>query len=330
MTAEKRYYLLTEKFIGGLSFDFPEDRAINLLSAKKVLSAISDIEDLYSLFISGFIEFEKILLESGIDYLFGQQANRDLEEFFENLHDRINLCILTLLTAYKSYDDQVTQRASDIETLCQGITKVERNIRAETYDSSLEYRVCCKLRDYAQHSKLPLLGISFGGESQFQDKNSKPNGASRNRTTINPYFSAQTFSNSTAFKAVRHEIAALNVNKIDTKQILRGFVAAMSIRHKRFQELLPEVISTCSEAYDGAYAYFESRKGMRPKFLHLELVNGLARERVYMKSDFPAQVVAKQSRPTALRFANRCFVSSEAVLTAHSFQGSDHDIWISE
>ncbi len=329
MSDEHPRYVLVDGGIDGSRVEFPRQKGFELLHAKKALAAIRDIEELFTLFSESFVDFEKMLLVSSVDYLFSSSAGIDLEYFFEHLHNRINLSILTILTTYQAYDDQVTQRVSDIEPLHDKIIEKERKIRSDAYDSSLEYRICSKLRNYAQHSKLPLHGIWYGNRNQFEDDSSLENSASRHRTTISPYFTAKIFSDSKKFQKVRHEISALAVKEIDAKQLIRGFVASMSTRHKKFQDFVQEALNVCSDRFAAAHEFMEKNNGKNPKILHLHIVKDLqTQDTIYIKESLPRRLIAMQNRPAALQVANRCFVSSEANLSKSSFQGSDQKIWL--
>lgn len=303
--------------------------AKEIQDANNATLALIEIEDVFNIFIESYIAFEKAMLSAGVDFLFERRANTGLDDYFDEVWDKFNLHILTILTAFRCYDDHIPQRLVDIARYIPKIVEYAKDISCEEYDACFEYRVITKLRNFAQHSKLPLTALSFSQSNQFEPDTPISKAASRGRVTVNPQFSAISFVESAKFGAVGHEIEALRVSEIDAKHLIRTFIAAMAKRHRRLQSLVEPVVPICASHIDLAYNAVSKEAGRGVELLYLDELSGVeALRSINVAHDLVQRLMSKRNRLSSLENADRLFVSSELIFNKRAFLGITNKVFI--
>ncbi|MCA2009819.1 SPFH domain-containing protein [Tritonibacter mobilis] len=98
-------YYLSEAFLGGQTFEIDADQYTTLSEALTTVVSAMKIEELFQVFAQSFLRFEKDLLDVAFEYSFANVQDLDDEVFFSTIRYRFNVNIITILTAYRSYDD---------------------------------------------------------------------------------------------------------------------------------------------------------------------------------------------------------------------------------
>lgn len=145
---------------------FPEleidtDRYERLKVSRPILSHALAIEEKYEIIISNFLELERDAINASVSEM--ARNHIEYKDFFD-VRLALNIRLVNLLTAIRLYTDQLSSH------ICACLpskddTKVKiKELFATEYDSSFEYRFMEALRNYVQHSGIPVHRISTGGK----------------------------------------------------------------------------------------------------------------------------------------------------------------------
>ena len=143
---------------------FNEDVEISTLEASQLrmhmdqLSAAAELEELYHLLISDYIEFEATCLTTAVEYSAGRfrtMAN------YDEMRRRFNSCLMHLLTLTRAYLDCAPKLMMRV-TRSEEVRRQIKELMSQEYDSRLGYRVMEALRNSAQHHGLPLHSFQSG------------------------------------------------------------------------------------------------------------------------------------------------------------------------
>ena len=156
--------------IGALG-QFPElevDRARfeKLRASRPILTHALAIEEKYSIIITNFLELEREAINVSISKMV--QSQIEYKDFF-NVRLVLNTCLVNLLTSVRLYIDQLS---SHICACLPNDIKSKSNTKAllsAEYDSCFEYRFMEALRNYVQHSGIPVHSVTTGAKWTSQD-----------------------------------------------------------------------------------------------------------------------------------------------------------------
>lgn len=278
-----------------------------------------EIEELFQVFAQSFIRFERDLLDVTFEFTYADTKNLSDDLFLSNTRNRLNVSIITILTSYKSYDDQ-SDRILSSSSYLDGAKKINQETRRKIFDTYQSYRICSKLRDYAQHQALPLGGFSIGGKANIAfdaDGNLQKLDSGFN---VSPFLNASKFKKSSQCKSkLRAEIENLNFEKIDIKWLIRSFAGAMYERHSALREFLKPAIITAGEKIAAAYVLASATKGSEAHFLEL---HGKGDKRP-MRNDLSAKVLRTFETHTSLKHAIRSYVTSQITPDASTYSGQN-------
>ena len=290
----------------GSKVTISEDHFDALNEALTTLIAASEIEDLFQVFAQSFFRFERDLLAIAFEYSYESEESYD-EEFFGSLRHRFNVNIITVLTAWKSYDDQcnrILNRAiNPPET-----KELNCKVRSEIFDTHLSYRICALLRDYAQHRALPLGGFSIGGtDNTYVDDAGFKNKADVG-FNVSPYLDLLKFKKSSQCKNyLKKELDKLDFEKIDIKWLIRSFAGAMYKRHSKLRTFLKTKIEEADKQIADGYDFASNAKG--GKAVNLRLCgNGKERD---MKENLTVIIQKSFKTHTSFERAERTYMTSQ-------------------
>jgi hypothetical protein len=141
--------------------EIDQARFWQLKTSRPVLSHALAIEEKYEIIISNFLELEREATNASIS----EMVRNDIEykDFFD-VRLALNIRLVNLLTSVRLYTDQLSSH------ICACIpqnenTKTEvKGFFSTEYDASFEYRFIEALRNYVQHSGIPVHRISKGAK----------------------------------------------------------------------------------------------------------------------------------------------------------------------
>jgi len=276
-----------------------------------------EIEELFQVFAQSFLRFEKDLLDVAFEYAFANMQARGDEAFFRNIRHRFNVNIITILTSHKSYDDHCSRiLKSSIKP--PETKEFNSQTRSKTFDAHLSYRICAKLRDYAQHRALPLGGFSIGGKANLGHNNSGQLIKLDSGYSVSPWLDVSKFKSSSQCKApLRKELESLGYEKIDMKWLIRSFSGAMYERHAELRAFLKPKIVAAGEKIAAGYDLASVAKNSEAKFLELCGDD----EKRPMRNDLVAKVLMDFETYTSLKGAERSYVTSQITPEAATYSG---------
>lgn len=310
-------YSLSERFLGGRTYEINACQYATLSEALTTVVSAMEIEDLFQVFAQSFLRFEKDLLDVAFDYTHANMQGVNEDVFFDSIRQRFNVNIITILTAYQSYDHQcnrILKRSINPPEAQEFNSKASNDI----FDTHLSYRICASLRNYAQHRALPLGGFSIGGNDNFDRDNLGNLRKAASGFNVSPWLSVSKLANSSQCKSVlRRELEGLGYEKIDMKWLIRSFVGAMYQRHAALRAFLkPKIMAADEEIIDG-YDLASAAKGSEAMFLEL---NGNDKNRS-MRNDLGAKVLRAFETYTSLTRAERSYVTSQIIPEAATYSG---------
>lgn len=136
-----------------------EQTCLELKNSLAVISAALNFEQIYDLLVESFVEFEASMTLAALAHTVRPYATRDdIEDYRRNF----NLRALQLLSIARTYMDCGHSSIAGILPTC-----IASNVKAlfsKQFDKRLGYRAMEALRNYAQHSGLPVHGLVFGGK----------------------------------------------------------------------------------------------------------------------------------------------------------------------
>nr|VFK59782.1 MAG: hypothetical protein BECKTUN1418F_GA0071002_11882 [Candidatus Kentron sp. TUN]VFK63195.1 MAG: hypothetical protein BECKTUN1418D_GA0071000_12022 [Candidatus Kentron sp. TUN]VFK68456.1 MAG: hypothetical protein BECKTUN1418E_GA0071001_11842 [Candidatus Kentron sp. TUN] len=251
-------YILTIAALGR----FPElkvdkDRYERLKASKPILSHALAIEEKYEILISNFQELERDAINISVSEMVRNHI--EYKDFFD-VQLTLNIRLVNLLTAIRLYTDQLSSHICACLS-SKDDTKAEiKKLFATEYDSSFDYRFMEALRNYVQHSGIPVHKISTGGEwTDINDgllEYSIYFGTKREKLLLDDGFKKQ----------VLEEMP----EEVNLRSASRSYVEAISRIHKHAREMLDKVVKSSrleieraiqdyTEAYKeeplGLYAY---------------------------------------------------------------------------
>lgn len=143
---------------------FPEveidaERYAALRSSHAVLGHALAIEEKYQIVLSNYLDFEREVASVAVSQMV--LGASEYADFFD-IKLSLNVRLVNLLTAVRLYNDQL------VGHVAQCVPGVDRNnllkgVFAEHYDGNFEYRFMEALRNYVQHSGMPVHRVVLGG-----------------------------------------------------------------------------------------------------------------------------------------------------------------------
>ncbi|ACL58378.1 hypothetical protein [Methylobacterium nodulans] len=141
----------SEVEIGKTEFD-------SIVSATKMFSAATDIEELYDSVIENYYEYEHEL----ITILQRNMIFKGEEFIYWKFSGITSRRLMNFMSSARSYIDQVPQHLDTIFGKISDETRSFNEEKSIQYDSMLGYRVLEALRNYSQHHGYPIHNVSIG------------------------------------------------------------------------------------------------------------------------------------------------------------------------
>ena len=153
-------FVITQETIGErIEIAINDVKFCSLYNAKETLSAAFSLEEKYQLLLMNFLELEKEVLNSSLEYrLFN---HTEYSEFFD-IRLKINQRVVNFLTSCRLYVDHAK---SHIKRCLPPDIYVKDRVEClfnDEFDQYFEYRFCEKLRNHVQHQSLAVHIVSHG------------------------------------------------------------------------------------------------------------------------------------------------------------------------
>lgn len=322
---------LKERSVSGFSIEITEDQGNDISDAMTTLRALHTIENLFSLVCEAFVELETELFSHALEHLTGSNAelsNKEVSERFDRVRHRINLKTLTLLNAHAAFSSQTPQTLNSNSSLNRFL-EPQRRLIAKAFDESLNYRIFCAVRNFAQHSALPIHGAEFSVKNQWKD-NKNTSSPSRGRVTFSPYLSTMALSKSSKIRrATRDEIENRKSSSLDLKAVCRGAISAFCRAHREFSDLTESVLTGAMLKVDNVYEDASEKKGSEAKFLHLFIDPSVENDTgIFLDRALADRIRVSRARWRGLDNIERLFISTEVIFQRDRYCGDTSKIWV--
>jgi hypothetical protein len=226
-----RYFLRIGAIGRFPELEIEQERFEKLKASRPVLSHALAIEEKYEIIISNFLELEREATNASISEMV--RNNIEYKDFFD-VRLALNIRLVNLLTSVRLYTDQLSSH------ICACIpheenTKTEvKKLFSTEYDSSFEYRFMEALRNYVQHSGIPVHRISTGSKWTELD----------NRLLEYSLFFGSQKKELLLDGGFKRKVLNEMPDEVNLKTATRTYIEAISRIHKQAREKIDEVIDT--------------------------------------------------------------------------------------
>lgn len=222
----------------------------DLLTARRGLLDLLAIEEKYDLLLRNFVSFERTVHDTTLSSLYFSE--RSWSDFIDRMQD-LNLEVMNLLSMCRTYVDHIPQHLSAIfgQDSAEKLSFIERT-KAE-YDTTLGYRALYALRNYVQHSGLPIHSMTFN--NKWVDERKACN------HSVSPYILTETLEKDGSFKrSVLSELKQIG-ERVDLRTLVLENMSSFSRLHKFVRTLVQEKVTQCDAILIGAQERFLSEHG---------------------------------------------------------------------
>lgn len=145
---------------------FPEleveqERFEKLKASRPILSHALAIEEKYEIIISNFLELEREATNASVSEMVRNHI--EYKDFFD-VRMALNIRLVNLLTAVRLYTDQLSSHIRACIPHDENAKTDVKGLFSKEYDASFEFRFMEALRNYVQHSGIPVHRISTGAK----------------------------------------------------------------------------------------------------------------------------------------------------------------------
>jgi hypothetical protein len=226
------------------TLDITPEHFSELRSARNLLSAAFEMEELYDVLIATYRKLEELLVTTSVAHMV--ETRHQHQDFYTGRLD-FNVAIVALLTSARLYIERIgsaTQRATPETKLASDAVSA---IRAKHYDSSPSYRFMEAFRNHVQHAGLPVGLTTFGSmrtkESDFQLM----------EHSVGLFISKAKLLQNDKFKAKAVDDLP---EKINITESVRAYVEALSSVQVECREMAKYAISDARKLVEKAISHY--------------------------------------------------------------------------
>tara|TARA_R110000787_G_scaffold181039_1_gene293187 strand:+ start:443 stop:1360 length:918 start_codon:yes stop_codon:yes gene_type:complete len=211
--------------------EIDQERFSQLKTSRPVLSHALAIEEKYEIIISNFLELEREATNASISEMV--RNHTEYKDFFD-VRLALNIRLVNLLTSVRLYTDQLSSHICSCSPHEENAKTEIKGIFSTEYDSSFDYRFMEALRNYVQHSGIPVHRISTDAKwTELEDgllEYSLFFGTQRKELLLDGDFK----------KRVLNEMP----DEVDLRSATRSYIEAISRIHKQAREKIKEIVDT--------------------------------------------------------------------------------------
>ncbi|WP_027833856.1 hypothetical protein [Maritalea myrionectae] len=308
ITGSSESYYLFENKIGSKKLPINKKQHEDIKDAILTIKSAGEIEELFQIFATSFLRFEKDQLDTSLEFAYSQHSKVDyVTQLFKNARQRFNVSLITILTSFQSYVDHSDRIFKHLKSLPEA-QDYNKSLGNTAYDGHLSYRVCAALRNYAQHHALPLEGFAIDSTNIYPNDDIAAGKAVARAYNTSPWLDVLKFSDSSKVKRkLKDELANLGYKQIDLKWLVRDFVVSMYNRHAALREYLKPTVETSSAKITEAYGLYNAKHKGDASHLALHEEDGIH----HLKRGLAAQVLEDFNTYTLLKYANKVHITSQ-------------------
>lgn len=219
--------------------EIDQARFEELKASRPILNHALAIEEKYEIIISNFLELERDATNASVSEMVRNHI--EYKDFFD-VRLALNIRLVNLLTAVRLYTDQLSSH------ICACIpcdVKLKADVKAlfsSEYDASFAYRFMEALRNYVQHSGIPVHRVSTG--AKWTDLE---NGL----LEYSLYFGAQK-KELTQDDSFKKQVLEEMPDEVNLRSAARNYIEAISRIHKQAREKIESVVDSSRLSLDRA------------------------------------------------------------------------------
>lgn len=325
--AEPKFFL-REDFINGTQLEISKEEFVETETIVRAISALRQIHSLYSIAARSFVELEKHVNDFALGYWVGDFDISEHDTLFDVFFDECSLKVINLLNAHSAYLDQTPQRLKLVELLSPSIVDEFLRVCSEHYDANPDYRLFSCLRNFSQHNKLPVHGVSFGSKRELQDSTKRQDSLFRDQVTINPYFSSAELLNTKLKQKDRQLIEQLECSKIDIKGVVRSFVSSFGEVQAWLIEATEGLVKAAATDFESFYAKLSEVKGEEAKFVALVEDTRSETTVLHIRRNSVQRLVSERNRWGTMKRVFSGSVGGRLVKEKDTYSGSRAKVWL--
>ncbi|TCN87043.1 hypothetical protein [Shewanella fodinae] len=237
-----RFVVHKEKNIQVENIELSEHEYLELSKARSILSKILSHEELYDQIIESYIDAKSAMYEmsirsisamTDIDFVKNHNCRSKLNRLYFNT---LNLSKLYLDRHYREHKDK-SGSITKITCFAESITKSKSDIdeikkqRDDLFEKNKDYVLGCELRNFVQHSSLPVKTFTSGVRSSFEEDKAS--------AIFNIPLDKQTLLDG----RVKNKILSEYGEKIDLHKVMDGYIHAISEMHLKSRTLVEEYVN---------------------------------------------------------------------------------------
>lgn len=299
--------------------------------AKKVHSALFDIEESFGLLAESYLQIEEFLFTSSIDHYFRSGRTGRLDTYIDSTRNALNLRLLSFLSAAGAYKDHSLKRSSALQKR-NATTIPLKLIFSEIFDESIEYRVMDSLRNHSVHHDLPIDLITYNISASYPSGRYKAGQPMRKRVTFNPVIKSRALAkNKKINRNTRLEMSAIEPRFLDLKFFLRGYVSLLYAAHDKLRQHTETLLTGSIDSLSLANSELAAIKGGGAKAVCATSYDGdSVDEKLYIETVRILQIQERRKDWRALRAAQSAYFSTEILSKKDVSPVSHSSIWLPE
>lgn len=248
-----KYKLKTQILGSNHAISLSQQEFLELLEAQKGIIHALSIEEKYDLLLRNFIYFEKSVYEVAINDLVFNEFG--WPNFIERMQF-INLHLINLLSTCRTYIDHIPQHISYMFGKNSPENEEFADQTRAEYDSTLGYRSLYALRNYVQHSGLPIDAMTLGGKWNPETTECSH--------VVSPYLSIDALEKDGNFKrAVLDELKTLG-DKVDVRMLTLQNMSSFGRLHEKARSIIERKIQIYEKRLSEAKDRYVNQFGADP------------------------------------------------------------------
>jgi len=247
-----KYSICKSSGLGTPNIEISEKDYSGYKESRAILVSCLAIEQSYEVLISNFLTLEKGILCATADNMV--RETKGYADFFDrNL--ALNIHLVNLLTAARSYLDQLPQYMKKCLPDRGDVDTLVKSLRSKEYDKRYEYRFMDALRNYVQHCGLPVHWTSEAFAWSEIGKDGIP-GHARLEYRLELASSKSVLEEDGVFP---RKVLTESPDRIDLKVTTRGYIESLSEIHCAVRELISGPVKQSRLMFEEAHNMYRNQ-----------------------------------------------------------------------
>jgi len=295
------YYLTGYFYSPEQTIRLSEEEYQTLHSAKRNLLTALGIEEKLEIVLENYLEFESDLNDLALrSSMFSKPASSR----FPDIH-RINRRIMNVLSACKTYLDQLHHEISTIYGKESTQFNFVNSLCKREYDSHLGYRTLEALRNYTQHRDLPVDAIQYSSSANGEG----PQRLIKTSCTVHTMLTS--LAEDAEFKpTVLKELQQFG-DKVDLKPMIREYITCIWRIHSEVRGYIAGDVGQWDAHVESAIERFRKKFPQETAIAVAKVEDNNPTECVYLSNDFSKRRKELQSKNHHIGDLRKRYITSQ-------------------